>query len=519
LEGHYGYINKIIYTSKYLYSASSDGCIYLWDVAKGIIVMKFYQEFAVHSIDLFPNETILAVSKNSGDFCFLDLNRNSVILEVPKELPIDENIKLQLDDVKMEWLDLYRNHSGNQSFNVDSILCSKFSPNFRFFATGSTDCTCKIWDINSLARPQSQLYLEEQISKEYENMFSVPINILNSQVEALPNGDVGMGQVPIYPGYHCDLLFSLTHEAPVTCIEISKQSDFIVTGSLDAVCRVWSLRSGILLFQVNLPIPSSCIFLDNDNNLYCNCDNKIFFFKVSLITNDAYLPLYWRRNSFLEKPTFLDDLKNLKSSKHVDFYEKIKKEAKPEISSSEEESDQETEDILKEHEDGGEEYKEFSMSDLRKMMAQGTLVSSFLEILLSQLQIDDHWLNLYMKRFRLLPRHILRALLNSKYEIKDILKTLSSKRDNTFLFMKILQGSSIDADMGRLGFKKRAVESSSDLFKIRLHYRDFQNNFGINDIEKDYQFEDEYDEGFRSSNHGGNIVHFLPSVQLRLLRG
>ena len=59
-------------------------------------------------------------------------------------------------DQMIGWTDRTKNHSG-------SILCIQFSPNNLFLASGSTDHTCKIWNVFSYFKDPSVVLEEMEV--------------------------------------------------------------------------------------------------------------------------------------------------------------------------------------------------------------------------------------------------------------------------------------------------------------------------------------------------------------------
>ena len=95
--------------------------------------------------------------------------------------------------------------------------------------------------------------------------------------------------------------FTLNHEAPVLSVAFTKNSDMIVTGSLDSTVRIWSSRRGEPLFQINVPDPVPQVKLDYSDNLYCSCSNRILIFNIKPMFKEAEMPNFWKKGEMKKK--------------------------------------------------------------------------------------------------------------------------------------------------------------------------------------------------------------------------
>lgn len=60
------------------------------------------------------------------------------------------------------------------------------------------------------------------------------------------------------------------------------------------ICRIWSVRRGEQLFQINFPGPVTHIHLDAESNIYCSCLKRLTVFKIEALFKDGDLPTYWQ---------------------------------------------------------------------------------------------------------------------------------------------------------------------------------------------------------------------------------
>ena len=95
--------------------------------------------------------------------------------------------------------------------------------------------------------------------------------------------------------------FTLLHVAPVLSCSFTKNSDMLVTGSLDSTVRIWSSRRGEPLFQINVPDPVPQIKLDFNDTLYCSCSNRILIFSIKPMFKEAELPNFWKNKEMKKK--------------------------------------------------------------------------------------------------------------------------------------------------------------------------------------------------------------------------
>ena len=104
--------------------------------------------------------------------------------------------------------------------------------------------------------------------------------------------EVPIGEVPITPGFHSELLFTLRHDSHVLAVAFNQKSEYalnstdaeplsnekcsiVATGSSDATIRLWSAKRGILLFQINTPSPVMGIQFDDLDQVICICENRV----------------------------------------------------------------------------------------------------------------------------------------------------------------------------------------------------------------------------------------------------
>ncbi|KAJ3109986.1 hypothetical protein HK100_003194 [Physocladia obscura] len=211
-----------------------------------------------------------------------------------------------------------------------------------------------------------------------------------------------------------------------------------------------------------------------------------------------------------------------------------------------------------------------TITDLKQLISHGLVLPSFLDTLLGQFTgIDADRLFYNMKKFKLHPTQLLRLLVNSKFHPKDILASLSSKKEAAKLFANAQMGTPISNLMIKMGHKP-LTKSEAEQSEIFLHFRDFNPGvysnasgmrgwepagvrtgfgevggingiFGVNPDSpyetdelrrqkfRDQQFysnnkNEKYQGDFqgpkyvRPGTNTGDLLHFIPSEQLKLLK-
>ncbi|KAI8904591.1 hypothetical protein DFJ77DRAFT_244630 [Powellomyces hirtus] len=455
----------------------------------------------------------------------------------------------------MGWADPHKSHTG-------SILALQISPNNRLLATGATDHTCKIWSITSYAKNykavQQELEDAEMTSRRMNDLIR-----LEDEDEGIEYqkqiGDLGewkIGDPPISTGYHGDLMFTYRHEGPVLAVRFNNSSSIVITGCMDATCRLWSTRRGDMLFQINVPAPVSSIFVDEKDDIYCVCQNRLLFFEIKANAKEEDLPSYWQRRSLerlTEEAIEAEDMRR----------QGISQDGGPSgsgpgtaLSSHDAELISQIQEEMKE----GGVQKKITIPELRNLISHGLVAPTFLQTLLDQFEtVDSTQLTDNMKRKDIAPPQILRLLVNTPFHPRDIFTALASKHSDA-LFDMIKRGMPITDVMIKLGFKPLnerdsfAPGNTSD--HIFLNFRDFwpkrrgfhstydphypggRSGFpygkGPRDIYAtgydgwDYDEDDDesylLEEELRAERAGargqprGKVLHFIPSEQMKLLK-
>ncbi|KAH6597994.1 hypothetical protein BASA61_002979 [Batrachochytrium salamandrivorans] len=316
-----------------------------------------------------------------------------------------------------------------------------------------------------------------------------------------------IGDVPLTSGYHANLLSTLRHEAPVLCVRFTCNSE------------LWSSRRGELLFQINTPAPVTMIQVDILDHIYLSCQNRLLIFGIKALFKENDLPA-----------VLCDGMLATVEITHIGMTAGI---------------------------DLDPTYHEPPKPLLPKMCQLESCVGSLhmdwslprlLESLVSQFHdIDKKQLESNMRRHNANSSQLLRLITSSRFHPQDILKALSAKGNVTVLYSLISYGGSITGYMLKLGFKQS--DDGHEHHRIQIDDSDFQapvhgkghdyytKNIAHGDFDPETWWqdwhhpflnnesdEDGYDEendgfGVRSSAQPkGKVLHFIPSIQMKLLK-
>uniref|UniRef100_A0A7S2U3F1 WDR5-like beta-propeller domain-containing protein n=1 Tax=Lotharella oceanica TaxID=641309 RepID=A0A7S2U3F1_9EUKA len=115
-----------------------------------------------------------------------------------------------------------------------AITCLEFSPDGQFLASGSADCTVKIWNFKSGKLHKS---LEEHTAGINAVAWGGKSGALCT---ASDDGRIFVYNVKTWKIRHK----LLGHQKPVFCVDMSNDESLIVSGGMDNKVRIWSSRSG-----------------------------------------------------------------------------------------------------------------------------------------------------------------------------------------------------------------------------------------------------------------------------------
>jgi hypothetical protein len=71
----------------------------------------------------------------------------------------------------------------------------------------------------------------------------------------------------------------------------------LVSCSLDCTIKLWSVKRGNLLFQINAPSPVTSIYIDASDKIYAACQNRLLVFGIAAHSKEADLPPAWKQKT------------------------------------------------------------------------------------------------------------------------------------------------------------------------------------------------------------------------------
>lgn len=215
LDGHKGIVYMAYFNQEgeTLYTCAEDGRVILWDWKQAKITGSFIRhKSGCHAFDIneAANPSKLICGQSDGEITSWDLYEKSSIDHVSGDPLLEGN----------------GGHSG-------AITCLKISPNNSYMATGSTDNTCKLWNISSYSKDFAMVKKEWDEAQRSLEKLDRPIDILDESydVQLKMNDYFGLkaGQVSFPSGYHADFLFTFKHEASVTDLRFNNSSEYPLT--------------------------------------------------------------------------------------------------------------------------------------------------------------------------------------------------------------------------------------------------------------------------------------------------
>ncbi|KAI8609392.1 WD40-repeat-containing domain protein [Chytriomyces sp. MP71] len=461
LEGHRGAVFDASFTrdGERVVSCADDGRVVVWEWRTGAVLLSYLRHpAAVRGITFFPEHPEKIVcGRNDGNITIWDLNVKGIVDNIA---PDPDWIQDGEEQSLVAWFGIHKHHSGKaQKRCVDSepticipsgaIMAVAVSPNGKFLASAATDHTTKLWNVVSYNKDveivQAELMEAAQKSRQMDTYIDVFNDKYDIQIQMKEFTGLKIGEVPIPTGYHADLLFTYRHEAAVVSIVFNNDSDIVITGSLDATCRLWSCRRGDLIFQINLPSAVSSVRVSNiSNHLYVACQNRMLEFEIFPSAKEEDLPESWRLNA---EAFYSGDNTRVKNSPAT-------KERDEDIDPA----------VL------AQQKQVMTVADLKQLISHGLVLPTFLDTLLEQCKsVDPEKLFFNMKKFKMGPNQLFRLLANSKFHPRDILTALSQSKNAGVLYSAALSGTPITSLMMKLGYTPYDPEKED----IYLHFIDF----------------------------------------------
>jgi hypothetical protein len=509
MEGHKGGISQVEFgpQSDTIITSSDDGKVFIWNWKTGTITSSCMRHpSAVRTFDFnYDRPDIVVCGRNDGFVTVWDTKESIRMDEIAPEPIWSQN------DFHSGVNDKNKNHCG-------SIMCVKLSVDKQLLATCSSDYTCKLWKVSSyqkdLLEVKAELKQCDHANEILEGYIDVTDVKFDSQLQFDRIQTLRLGEVPISSGYHTALRFTFQHEAPVLTCAFTINSDIIVTGSLDATCRIWSSRRGEPLFQINMPAPITTIKVDFNDNLYFGCINRLLTFKLRPTFKEQDLPFYWQ-NAEIKK--LVEQNGSQKGGHQVPMVaKKIQNQT-------------------------------IALSELKRLIAHGALLPDSLDDIVSQYPgINKNQLIQNMKKFQVGTHQVLRLIANTPFSPTDILHALSNKVSPQKIYSLIKQGASIATFMVKSGYKMLRTDEDP---MITLDLRSLvhpSNVVNRNRITKDFDYinwwkrffpleseeeeNDEFDEdgedgvvgnfsnGRQYTKPKGKLIHFIPSEQMKIIK-
>eukprot|EP00736_Rhodelphis_marinus_P011668 Rmarinus@m.10223 len=406
----------------------------MWDYNEGHLLADFSGHVGIlRSLDVLS--TRMAVASTDG---------SAYLWSCPRKLllgRIEPDYSLGGLEEGAPMMDNKRGHQG-------AVLACRFSSTMALLITASVDHTCKIWDVSAFRREPEEIVHESESAGDKETY----INIARAA-----RTHVASTQEPLRNTYQASALFTLCHEAP--CLDASfdtmNPTTYAITVAADCVCRIWSVVSGALLFQINTPAPISRIAFHHrpSPTLIAVCQNRLISF------------------SLIPSPVSAG---------------KGKREKKPKPSTQE--ADLSLEDALPSVARERERLmsKGLTSSGLRRVIAHGSLAPSFLTAVVAKsVGVDELQITRALEKSGVSPTVVLRALANAKqFSPQAVLRAIADEDVGQAVLRSLLVGVSVDCVMDSHGrqFEDKAVEFSpvkgEDLFgRIQLPLGDLDDCF------------------------------------------
>ncbi|KAJ3351217.1 U3 snoRNP protein [Allomyces javanicus] len=409
LEQHQGNIYALQFLSDdRLASSGDDGKVILWERAGAQVFTSVFQHPApVRTLVLhdhrYPQR--LLTGRTDGTVDVWDVAQSTIIDAILPESDWQEReLAQELKGAGHALLSfLTPKPPSDQDHHAGSVLHLAMSPSGAFLATCSTDKTCKVWNVMSYQREDTEVTETLTDTREPGDRIDVWDEGLDN---AEDNNELHIGSVDFKLGYHADVLWTLKHEAPVVSASFNRDNDLIITGALDCTLRFWSVRKGNLLFQINTPAAPRQIMVTETSYLYVICDNRVllFSFKAAKET-DVLAELEAQRLQFAQQ----------QRQEQMDPAQRYKTLLAQERGAS---ADGDGE--------GGPER--FTMNEIRSLLAHGSLNATSLDTLLETNQVvDANQLRINMTTHDVKAGTLIKTMVQNDFAPVDMLHAFAAR--------------------------------------------------------------------------------------------
>ena len=147
------------------------------------------------------------------------------------------------------------------------IYCSILSSTNKFFITGSSDCTLKIWDVESGKCIQ--------ILEGHSD--AIDCCVVSSDDTFLISGssDNSLKVWNIQNGKYLHTLEG--HKSNIECCILSSDNRFVISGSFDATLKSWDVQNGknVHTFEGHIQTVNDCVLSRNNSILISCSDDKM----------------------------------------------------------------------------------------------------------------------------------------------------------------------------------------------------------------------------------------------------
>lgn len=191
---------------------------------------------ALSTVPSFPSRLVCALS--DGSIVMWDMEQSRKLVTLPGDSMWLASPHAGVGGASLgAWVDKQRFHTG-------SLTGVVLSPNGKYMLSSSEDNTAKMWNVLSFRKDQ------ETVSTEVKNK--------RGSIVLIKNG--GPQQVtPVDVGYTGKLLYTFRHDAEVTAVAFSRDSQLAISASRDCTVRVWHCETGRQVFHLNLSTPISSL--------------------------------------------------------------------------------------------------------------------------------------------------------------------------------------------------------------------------------------------------------------------
>ncbi|MDX6289910.1 MAG: hypothetical protein QOH42_1709, partial [Blastocatellia bacterium] len=232
---------------RWLAAGANDRAIRLWQIATGREMPKLAGHKGwVTAVAFSPDSHWLASGSNSGEVKLWDINRGREVYTSPPSQQMIHSIAFSLDGKwlaaagtgrTIHLLDLVTKQERTLTGHTGEITGLAFVPNSSLIASGSTDKTIALWDLNKGDTARTSVQLSDEVNAIAVNPDGTMLaaGTADNQVALFSLAKMKAGEARIMSG----------HKGEIFALSFSADGRWLASGGMDQTVKLWDPKTGV----------------------------------------------------------------------------------------------------------------------------------------------------------------------------------------------------------------------------------------------------------------------------------